>query len=262
MPNYTSEKLFDVAGRKAIVTGGTRGLGLAIAECLLENGCDVAVTSRTPGDLPTLHEIAERKGVQLLAVPCDTTSTESVVEMVKTVHEAFGRIDILVNSAGTTGLKFIQDMDDETWDKVIDTNLSGVFRSTREVARIMIEQRYGRIINISSMKSLLGTTRMGYTAYCSSKGGINMLTKQCAAEMARYGITVNAIAPTFIRTDLTEPLLQKPEFRQALENRIPLGRIGELEDMFGLLMLFASDAAPFVTGQIVYLDGGISSAQE
>ena len=172
-----------------------------------------------------------------------------------------GRIDILINSAGMNRPKMLEDMDDGTWKEILDLNLNASFFMSREAIRIMRKNHYGKIINISSMKGFLGVSDAGYTAYCASKGAINMLTKQLACEAAADGITVNAIAPTFIKTDINAKQLDDPVFYKALTDRIPVGRIGEFKDLMGLLLLLSSDASQFITGQVILLDGGISARQ-
>ena len=257
----TSETIFSVRGRKALVTGGTKGLGREMVTCLLGNGCDVFAVSRHVDGNDDLKALAEENGCKIHFYACDVTVTEKVVEMAAKAVQTMGRIDILINSAGINIIKFLTEMDDESWDKVLNLNLRSVFIVTREVAKVMKAQKYGRIINLSSMKSVFGTSEQGYTAYCASKGAINMLTKQIACELAADNITVNAIAPTFIRTAINAHQLDNPDFRKALEARIPVGRVGQFKDLMGLLLLFASDASEFITGQTVLLDGGIAARQ-
>lgn len=257
-----AQTIFSIQGKRAIVTGGTKGLGLAIARGLLLSGCDVAVLCRKPDRNQALDEAAAMGAARLHMEACDVSSSASCAEAVARVYEAFHGVDILVNCAGVLHLAFVDEMSDEAWNQTLTTNLTGTFYMIREVARIMKVQRGGRIINLSSMKSLMGTSLMGYSAYCASKGGVNMLTRQCAAELGRYNITVNAIAPTFIETDLNRSVLEKEGFRQRLEKRIPMGRIGQTDDLLGLIYLFASEASSFINGQVVYLDGGLSAAQE
>ncbi len=254
-------KIFALANRKALVVGGTRGLGREMALCLLENGCDVAVTSRNAFECQDMLAHADRLGQKAFLHACDVTRTADVARMVESVKADLGRIDILVHSAGTNIIRPMTEMDDESWDTVMNLNLRSVFLVMREVGKIMKQQHYGKIINISSMKGFLGTSGLGYSAYCASKGGLNMLTKQAACELAADGITVNAIAPTFIKTEINADLLDDPQFRAALEARIPVGRIGEFTDMMGLLLLLASDASQFITGQVMLLDGGIYARQ-
>lgn len=262
MNNNKVETLFSLRGRRAIVTGGTKGLGAAIAQCLVDNGCDVAALSRHGNDPGALAERAREAGARFCAVACDVSDAQSCARAVEAVAQAFGGVDILVNCAGTMELAFVGEMSDGAWERTLTTNLTGTFYMTREVSNVMRGARYGRIINLSSMKSLMGTSQMGYAAYCASKGGVNMFTKQCAAELGRYGITVNAIAPTFIETDMNRAVLERDNYRARLESRIPVGRIGRTDDLLGLVLLLASDASSFISGQIIYLDGGLSAAQE
>jgi NAD(P)-dependent dehydrogenase (short-subunit alcohol dehydrogenase family) len=258
-----SEKIFNIEGKKALITGGSKGLGREMALCLLENGCDVFLTSRNVDTCKEIAEYAVSLGRKCLYSACDVTKTEEVIHMVEKAIISMGRIDILINSAGGSILKFLPEMDDDSWDTVINLNLRSTFVVTREVAtRAMIPQNYGKIINLSSMKSIFGTALTGHTAYCAAKGAINMLTKQLACELSKNNITVNAIAPTFIHTDISDKLLRDPAYREPLIKRIPVGRIGEFRDMMGLLLLLVSEASQFITGQTILLDGGIAARQE
>lgn len=261
MENFEMNHIFSVSGKKAIVTGGTKGLGRAMAGCLLQNGCDVMLVSRSSEDISDMLAVAEEKGVQCIHYACDVTKTAAVQEMVAAAEAAFGRIDILINSAGMNIVKMMEDMDDDSWDTVLDLNLKASFVVMREVVQAMRKNHYGKIINISSMKSVMGTSTAGYTAYCASKGAINMLTKQVACEVAADGITVNAIAPTFIKTAINAHQLEDPVFYKSLTDRIPVGRIGTFRDLAGLTLLLASDASQFITGQVIMLDGGITARQ-
>ena len=256
-----AEKIFDIKKKKAIVTGGTKGLGREITICLLENGCDVTVVSRNVSGNEDFIEIARNSGSACYLKSCDATKADQVAEMVSYAKRAMGRIDILINSAGKNHIRMIPDMDEAGWDSVLDVNLKGTFLVMREVLKVMKEQKYGKVINISSMKSIFGVSDSGYSAYCASKGAVNMLTKQAACEFAADHITVNAIAPTFIKTAINEQQLENADFKRALEARIPVGRIGRFQDMMGLVLLLASDASKFITGQILLLDGGISARQ-
>ena len=259
----TSSQIFSVEGKKAMITGGSKGLGRAMALCLLENGCDVFLTSRHVDNCKEVADYAETLGRKCYYYPCDVTKTEEVIPMVDQAVKDMGRIDILINSAGGSILKFLPEMDDESWDAVINMNLRSTFIVTREVCnRAMIPQHYGKIINLSSMKSVLGTALTGHSAYAASKGAVSMLTKQLACELAQYGITVSALGPTFIKTDINAKLLADPGFREPLIKRIPVGRIGEFKDLMGLMLLCASDASEFLTGQTYLVDGGIASRQE
>ena len=254
-------KIFALDGKKALIPGGTKGLGREMAVCLLENGCDVSVASRNPTGNEDIFEYAEKLNRQYFQFKCDVTKTNEVIEMVNAAKQNMGRIDILINSMGTNNPTMLTEMDDDTWDSIVNLNLRATFIMIREVAKIMKEQKYGKIINISSMKSILGVSDAGYSAYCASKGGVNMLTKQTACELAAYNITVNAIAPTFIKTSINGAMLDNIEFKKSLEQRIPMGRIGTFQDLMGLTLLLASDASSFITGQILLLDGGIAARQ-
>ena len=259
----TSSSIFSVEGKKALITGGSKGLGRAMALCLLENGCDVFLTSRNVESCKEIAEYAGTLGRACYYQSCDVTLTEQVIELVEQAKKDLGRIDILINSASGSILKFLPEMDDDSWDKVINMNLRSTFIVTREVCnRAMIPQHYGKIINMSSMKSVLGTALTGHSAYAASKGAVSMLTKQLAYELAQYGSTVSALGPTFIKTDINAKLLEDPGFRDPLVRRIPIGRIGEFKNLMGLMLLCASDASEFLTGQTYLVDGGIASRQE
>ena len=261
MQDYLCQDLFDIKGRKALVAGGTKGLGREMAVCLMENGCDVFAVARNDSGTQELKEIAEKSGVSFYFYSCDVLKSEEGEKMVTAAKDTMGRIDILINSAGRNITKMIEEMDDESWDAVLDLNLRANFIILREVVKVMKEQKYGKIVNMSSMKSLMGTSTSGYTAYCASKGAINMLTKQIACEVAADGITVNALAHTFIETAINRHQLQDPVFKKSLEDRIPVGRIGCFRDLMGLLLLLVSDASQFLTGQIYYINGGIDARQ-
>ena len=253
--------LFSVDGKSALITGGTKGLGKAIATGLLENGCDVYLTSRSIKECDDICNYAESIGRKCILYSCDVTKSDEVAEMVRHAWSELGKIDVLVNSAGINRIKFLYEADDESWNSVINTNVTATFYVIREVSKVMMKQYSGKIINLSSMKGFLGTSEFGYSAYCASKGAINMLTKQVACELAEYGITCNAIAPTFIKTAINEKQLENEEFRKSLEARIPLGRIGRQSDLVNLSLYLASDASGFITGQTIPLDGGILARQ-
>lgn len=261
MCDYSSSSLFDIRGKKALVAGGTKGLGREMAMCLMENGCDVMVVSRNVNDSGDMLQHAKECGVRFFSYACNVLETEAVEAMVEFAKNTMGRIDILINSAGRNITKMVAEMDDESWDAVLDLNLRANFIILREVVKVMRKQQYGKIVNMSSMKSVFGVSDSGYTAYCASKGAINMLTKQIACEVAADHITVNALAPTFIETAINRHQLQDPVFKNALEARIPVGRIGQFSDLMGLLLLLVSDASQFLTGQIYLIDGGISARQ-
>lgn len=257
----TSSQIFSVSGKKAIVTGGARGLAKEMVICLLENGSDVFITDRKAEGDDELIGFAKKIGRNLYMFPCDVTKTNEVIEMVSAAKEKMGRIDILINAAGINILKPFIEMDDESFEAVMEVNVKGSFAVTREVAKVMKTQKYGKIINMSSIRSFLGASDIGYSAYATSKAAINMLTKQVACELASDNITINAIAPTMIKTQMNAGQLDNLAFRNALEERIPIGRIGQFRDLMGLILLLSSDASQFITGQTILLDGGISARQ-
>jgi len=180
--------------------------------------------------------------------------------LVDEIDRLYGRLDILVNAGGTMVWQKAEDFTEENWDKVIDINLKGVFLTCREAGRLMIRQRRGKIMSISSVRGKLGFPE-NYTAYCASKGGLNLYTKCLAAEWAKYNINVNAIAPTFIRTPLTEGMLSDPKTYDQLQNRIPLHRLGTPADIVGAALFLSSRASDFITGHILYVDGGVTCTQ-
>ena len=241
---------FRLDGKVALVTGASRGLGAGIADGLREAGATVVGTSRDP-------ESAARVAEQLGSVPVvmDVTDVSSVQAGVDRVASEFGRLDLLVNNAGLNIPQGIFDVDEASWDSVIDTNLKGSFFAAQAAARHMVEQSEGgRIINVASQAGVVGIEER--SAYGASKGGVALLTKVLAIELAQYGITVNAVAPTFVATELTRSTLEDPEWRERILSRIPLGRVGEIGDVAAAVVYLASPAASMVTGHTLLVDGG------
>lgn len=255
----TYRNMFSINDKNALVVGAG-GLGREIVAGFLQNGCNVALASRTLKDINVLKETADKYQRKLIPIKTDITDNDSVQEMVNNVVNHLSSIDILVNAAGINILKSAEDYDESSWNKVMDINVKGVHLVTKAVGKVMIKQRYGRIVNISSVKSILGFSQ-DYLAYCTSKGAINMYTKQIACEWAKYGITSNAVAPTFIRTPINSFQLDNKDFYNSLIARIPLGRIGTAKDLVAGIIYLCSDAASFVTGQILGIDGGITAIQ-
>lgn len=246
--------LFRLDGKVALVTGGGKGLGEAMAYALAGAGADVVVAGKTLNNVDRVAENIKKMGRQSLAVQVDVRNENEVQQMLDKVLGRFGRLDILVNNAGTASVGPITEFSEELWKYIMDTNAKGVFLCAREAAKIMIRQGKGKIINISSLQGSVG--RAGDPAYAASKAAVNLMTMSMACEWARYGICVNAIAPTWCWTDLTRPALSQPNFYRELEKRIPAGRAGNPEDLFGIVVFLASDASDFVNGAIIPVDGG------
>jgi len=246
--------MWDLTGKTALVTGASRGIGRAIAIALAEAGADVAVNyaGSEAAALETVRAI-EALGRKSTAVRANVGKSAEFDAMVASVLETFGKLDILVNNAGITRDNLIMRMKEEEFDEVIETNLKGSFNGIKAVTRSMMKQRSGRIINISSVVGTLGNP--GQANYVASKAGVIGLTKSAARELASRGITVNAVAPGFIGTDMTDKL--PAEMREKLEKDIPLGRIGRPEEIASAVLYLASDAASYMTGQTLHVDGGM-----
>ena len=246
----------DLSSRVAIVTGSARGIGRAIASKLAEHGAWVVITDL---DASLAEEVAQeikaRMG-QAIAVTADISLPEEVKRLVELTISAYGKIDILVNNAGIVRDQLLLRMSDEDWDRVLDTNLKGAFLCTRAVLRYMIKQRWGRIINIASVSGLVGN--VGQANYASAKAGLIGLTKATAKEVASRGITVNALAPGYIDTEMTQRL--SDNLKQELLKQIPIGYWGSPEDVAQAVVFLASSEARYITGQVLNIDGGMVMA--
>jgi len=237
----------------AAITGASRGIGRSIALVLAGEGAKIVASARNSAELEILVAEIKEKGGEAIAVAGDVAVTADADRLVDAAVAAYGRLDILVNNAGITRDGLLLRMKDEDWDAVLNVNLKGAFLCTRAAAKVMSKQRYGRIINISSVVGEMGNA--GQANYCASKAGLLGLTKSVARELARRNVTVNAVTPGFIVTDMTEALPEKT--REELASQIPLGRLGDAEDIAHAVLFLASDGAGYVTGQVLGVNGGM-----
>ena len=256
--------IFRLDGRVALVPGGGGGIGSALAEALAGAGARVAVAGRTPESCEATVERVRAAGSEGLAITADMTVEDDCDRMVRETVERFGKVDILVNAVGGGAGKALHPAEQyprSDWDWIMELNIRSTVLPTQAVARTMIEAGAGgRILNISSVRANLGINA-GYSAYVAAKGAISSLTRQWATEWAKYGIHVNAIMPTFVDTPQVAMLLEDPAFKAGIVSRIPLGRVGETRDLVGPAIFFCSDAASFVTGQVLGIDGGLTATQ-
>jgi NAD(P)-dependent dehydrogenase (short-subunit alcohol dehydrogenase family) len=253
-------ELFRLDGQVVVVPGGNGGIGSVLCRAFSESGASVVIAGRR---LERCQEVAAQikaHGGRALAVRADLTHPEEAERLMAAAVEHFGRLDILVNCVGGNARYPAEEYPLAEWQRILDLNLTTTLLACQAAARHMIPHRQGKILNISSVRSLLGI-HSGYSAYCAAKGAVNMLTKQLATEWARYNITVNAIAPTFIRTEQVADMLADQAFYDSLVRRIPLGRVGEVDDLIGAALLFVSSASRFITGQVLFIDGGLTACQ-
>lgn len=248
---------FDLSGKVAVVTGTSRGLGQYMARALARQGADLVITSRNPDRLENFEQEIKQTGRRVLPLTLDVRDFNSVKNMAEGVIKQYGKIDILVNNAGCNIRKPATDVTWEDWDTVLDTNLKGTFFVCQAVARHMIKKKQGRIINIGSVTSVFGYA--GLAPYGASRGGTKQLTMSLADEWGKYGITVNCLAPGWFKTDQNKVMYENKEWLAYLVDRIPANRPGQPHDLDGAVVFLASDASAYITGQILLVDGGIST---
>ena len=243
--------MFDLTGKTALVTGATGGIGAAIAQALHGRGATVALSGTRQG---VLEELAQTLGERVHVLPCDLSDTAQVEALIPSAEQAMGRLDILVNNAGLTRDNIFMRMKDEEWEKVLAVNLTANFRLTRAAVRGMMKRRAGRIINITSVVGVTGNPGQGN--YAASKAGLIGMSKSLAAEVASRGITVNCIAPGFIRTAMTDVLNDKQ--KETILGVVPMGRLGTPPEIASAAVYLASDEAAYVTGQTLHVNGGMA----
>ena len=254
MADASTESPFDLTGRVALVTGAGRGIGRAIALGLAAAGADVAISARSSDQLDSACDEIRALGRRALALPADLSNLNELAGVFGSVEADFGQLDILFNNAGTGFRKPLLEITPADWDHVADLNLRSLFFACQHGIRLMEPRGYGRIINTASLTSFLGFAQV--SVYGATKGGVAQLTKALAVEFAQSGITINAIAPGYVFTELTRPRFEDPETRNWLMSRIPQGRHGEPTDMTGTAIFLASEASAYLTGVVVPVDGG------
>jgi gluconate 5-dehydrogenase len=252
-----SEELFSVAGQNVVITGGSRGIGRAIAEGFAARGANVLICSRSQESVETALKEMGDAGLKADGVACDVSDEQQILTTVQTAISRLGHIDTLVNVAGVNRRKRAETVTADDYDFILDTNLRGAFLMSREVGKHMIERKSGAQINIESLNTWMPLK--GVLPYAMSKFGMQGMTRGLALEWGRHGVRVNSLAPGFILTDLTRKLWSDPEMQAWNQANAPLGRLGQPEDMVGTAIFLASKASAFMTGQILYVDGGFSA---
>jgi gluconate 5-dehydrogenase len=253
-----SHDLFDLTGKVALVTGSYQGLGLAIARGLGQAGARIVLNGRSEEKLERAVSLLSGEDLKVSGCCFDVSNTTQVQEKVTTLERDTGRIDILVNNAGIQRRSPLEQFEERVWREVLDTNLTGLFLVTKQVVQGMIGRRSGKIINICSLMCEMGRPTVG--AYTAAKGGVKMLTKAMALEWGKHNIQVNGIGPGYITTEMNRPLMEDPKFDAWIRSRTPMGRWGEPKELVGAAVFLASRASDFVTGQVIYVDGGILAA--
>jgi len=252
-----TNNIFDLTGKVAIVTGASRGLGQHFGRALARAGADLVITSRTVESLTEFQKEIEGLGRNALPLHLDVRIEHSIHAMVEKAVAHYGKVDILVNNAGVNIRKPALEVSWEDWDTVVETNLKGTFFVAQAVGRHMVERGYGRIINIGSVTCIFAYA--GITPYCASRGGVMQMTKSLADDWGEHGVTVNVLAPGWFKTDQTAALYENKEWVEYIMDRIPLHRPGQPGDLEGAVVFLASDASRYITGQVLLVDGGITT---
>jgi NAD(P)-dependent dehydrogenase (short-subunit alcohol dehydrogenase family) len=248
---------FDLTDRVALVTGASRGIGYALAKALAHAGAKVAIAARSVDLLAKLAEEIKAEGGDARVFPLDVRNVDQIRRVFGQVADGYGRLDILVNNAGMGSPIPALEVTEQYWDHMMDLNLKGLFFCCQQGAKIMVENGYGRIVNMSSQASVVGIPQE--TVYCASKAGVNMLTKTLALEWSGSGVTINAVGPTFVYTPGTAERLDDPEFREPLLAQIPIGRVATVTDVAAAVLFYASPAASMITGTMLLVDGGYTA---
>ncbi len=256
--SFEMSSIFDLSGKRALVTGSGQGIGLAIAKGLAAQGAEIVLNGRTADRLTQAENALKATGAKVSSSLFDVTQAKDVAAAIDALENTAGPVDILINNAGMQFRAPLEDFPEDKWNQLLATNISSVFFVGQAVARHMIKRGHGKIINIASVQSELA--RPNIAPYTATKGAVRNLTKGMCTDWAKYGLNVNAIAPGYFKTPLNQALVDNPEFSSWLEKRTPAGRWGNVEELVGAAVFLASDAASFVNGHVLYVDGGITAS--